>query len=85
MQALEEVHIPFVDVKVAAALCKGGVVVYAIEPESDISDGWILYHITPNMASHGIPWHVCLVLGQAMLWRVFDLCGSDLVPSKQQS
>ena len=40
---------------------------YAVEPESGISDGWIIDHVTPNMGSAGIPWQVCLVLGRAML------------------
>ena len=76
--------IPFVDAKVAAALCKGGVVMYAVERESGISDGWIMDHVTPNMASAGIPRQVCLVLGRAMLWRIFDRCGEDLVPPEQR-
>ena len=36
------------------------------------------------MASHGIPRQVCLVLGRAMLWRIFDTCGNDLVPPAQK-
>ena len=56
---------------------------YAVERESDISDGWVIDHVTPNMASHGIPRQVCLVIGQAMLWRIFDTCGDDLVPHEQ--
>ena len=58
-----DTNIPFVDAKVAAALCKGDVVVYAFEPQSGKSDGWMLDHVTPNMVSHGIPHQVCLVLG----------------------
>ncbi len=56
---------------------------FAVLPESGISDGWILDHVTPNMARSGIPRQVCLVLGKAMLWCVFDSCGDDLVPSEQ--
>ena len=59
-------------------------IVYAIEPESGISDRWILDHVTPNMANHGIPHQVCLVLGRAMLWRIFDMCSDDLVPREQR-
>jgi hypothetical protein len=57
---------------------------YAAERESGISDGWIIDHVTPNMASAGIPRQVCLVLGRAMLWRIFDRCGEDLVPPEQR-
>ena len=39
----------------------GGVVTYKVESLSDISDGWILDHVTPNMARCGIPHDVCLV------------------------
>ena len=55
----------------------------AVLPESGIRDGWILDHVTPNMARSGIPHQVCLVLGKAMLWHVFDSCGDDLVPSEE--
>mgnify|MGYP006204990973 CR=1 FL=1 len=59
-------------------------IVYAIEPESGITDWWILDHVTPNMANHGIPHQVGLVLGRAMLWRIFDMCSDDLVPREQR-
>ncbi len=57
---------------------------YKVELLSGISDGWILDHVTPNMARCGIPRDVCLVLGRAMLWRIFDRSGEDLVPSAQR-
>ena len=75
--------IPFVYAKDAAALCKEGIVMYAVERESGISDGWIIDHVTHNMASAGIQQQVCLVLGRAMLWQIFDRCGEDLVPQEQ--
>ena len=56
---------------------------YALERELGVSDGWIIDHVTPNMASAGIPQQVCLVFGRAMLWRIFDRCGEDLVPPEQ--
>lgn len=36
------------------------------------------------MARCGIPREVCLVLGRAMLWRIFDSSGEDLVPAEQK-
>jgi hypothetical protein len=56
---------------------------YDVKLESGISDGWIIDHVTPNMASAGIPRQVCLVLGGAMLWRLFDKYDEDLVPPEQ--
>ena len=33
--------IPFVDAKVAAAMCKGGPIAYIIDPLSGVTDDWI--------------------------------------------
>ena len=65
-------NIPFVDAKVAAALCKGGVVAYLIDEDSGITDQWILDYVVPNMFQTGIHCQVCLVLGHVILWRIFD-------------
>jgi hypothetical protein len=37
------------------------------------------------MSRVGIPHDVCLVLGRAMLWRMFDSSGDDLVPAEQKT
>jgi hypothetical protein len=37
------------------------------------------------MSRAGIPRDVCLVLGRAMLWRMFDSSGDDLVPAEQKT
>lgn len=50
-----DTSIPFVDAKVAAAVCKGGPIAYVVDEESCISDCWILDHVTPHMARCGIP------------------------------
>jgi hypothetical protein len=70
-----------VDAKVAAAMCKGGVIAYEIDPLSGISDNWILDYVVPNMVRHGIPSDVCIVFGRAVLFRVFDRTGEDAVPT----
>lgn len=55
-----------------------------VDEESCITDCWILDHITPHMARCGIPREVCLILGRAMLWRMFDSSGDELVPAEQK-
>ncbi len=73
------------DAKVAAALCKGGVVAYLVDPDSGITDDWILQYVVPNMVQHGIETQVCKVLGRAMLWRLFDRSGDDCFPEHRRN
>ena len=80
-----DISIPYIDAKVAAALCKGGPITYEVVPESGISDGWIIDHVTPFRASSGISREVCLLFGRAMLWRIFDTCRDSLVPNEQKA
>jgi len=76
-----DINIPFVDAKVASALCKGdGVVEYLAETTSGITDAWILQYVVPNMVRAGMQQQLCLNFGRAILWRVFDPLGDDLVP-----
>jgi hypothetical protein len=56
---------------VAAALCKGGPIKYAVREGSGVSDDWISKYIVPRIASR-FPWSVALVLGRALLWLVRD-------------
>lgn len=63
-----DTSLAYVDAKVAAALCKGGVIAYLVDPGSGITDEWILQHVVPNLMRHGIELQVCKVLGRAMLW-----------------
>jgi hypothetical protein len=74
----------YVDAKVAAALCKGGVIAYLVDPGSGITDEWILQHVVPNLMRHGIELQVCKVLGRAMLWRLFDRSGDDCFPQHRR-
>jgi hypothetical protein len=62
--------IPFVDAKVAAALCNGGPITYVVKEGSGISDDWILQHVVPSMRRH-LDRQVCVVFGRALLWRIF--------------
>ena len=69
--------IPYVDAKVAAALCKGGPIVFMQKEESGITDQWILDYVVPNMAHH-LPCQACVVLGRALLWKIFHVSGKVL-------
>ncbi len=46
-----------------------------------MSDNLILDYVVPNMVRHGIPSEVCIVFGRAVLFRVFDRTGEDVVPT----
>ena len=73
--------IPYVDAKVAAALCKGGPVDYVVKKESGITDQWILDYVVPNMKAATwegnpmVPTQACIVLGRALLWKIFHTSG----------
>ncbi len=63
--------IPFVDAKVAFALCNGGACAYIPKEESGVTDGWILDHVVPHLRRH-VPEKVAVVLGRALLWLICD-------------
>jgi hypothetical protein len=73
--------IPYVDAKVAAALCKGGPVEYVVKKESGITDQWILDYVVPNTKAATwegtamVPTQACTVLGRALLWKIFHTSG----------
>jgi hypothetical protein len=59
------------------------ILLHVVSTSSIISDRWILEHVTPNMVCCGIACKACLMLGHAMLWRIFDSSGELLVPEDQ--
>ena len=69
--------IPYVDAKVAAALCKGGPISFLVKEESGITDQWILDYVVPATAHH-LPRQACVVLGRALLWKIFHVSGEAL-------
>jgi hypothetical protein len=73
------VTLPFPDAKVAAALCKGGPIHYSVKANSGISKEWIFEHVVPNIFAN-YDEHVAIVLGRALLWRIFDSEQSKVVP-----
>ena len=70
--------IPHVDAIVAATLCVGGPIAYFVRDDSGVSSDWILEHVTPHMFAANIPRQVCIVLGRALLWKVWEAAHGDL-------
>jgi hypothetical protein len=77
------VTIPYDDAKVAAALCRGGPVAYIHTEGSGITDDWILQYVVPATRQK-LSREVCIVLGRALLWRIFDESGS-FIPDEIKS
>jgi hypothetical protein len=69
------VTIPYIDAKVAAALCKGGACAYRIVQGVDISNDWILDHVVPHIRDN-CDRAVAIVLGKALMWKIFSEYGS---------
>ena len=44
-----DVNLPYPDAKVAATLCIGGAMKYGIQPQSGVSDNWILQNVCPKI------------------------------------
>ena len=70
--------IPHVDAIVAATLCVGGLIAYFVRNGSGVSSDWILEHVTPHMFAANIPRQVCIVLGRALLWKVWETAHGNL-------
>ena len=68
--------IPYIDGKVAAALCKGGAITSVVKEGSGVTDNWIRTHAMPRTAEV-YPRQVATVLGKALLWKVFKVSVSD--------
>ena len=59
-------------------LAVGGLVAYFVREDSGISDAWIVDHVVPNMVRGGVPRQVCIVLGRALLWKVWEAAMGDV-------
>jgi hypothetical protein len=79
--------IPFDDAKVVAALCMGGPGAYIVKDASSITNRWIRDYVVPSMRqgllgpdskkapnvfAAAIPEQVCIILGRALLFKMFD-------------
>ena len=59
---------------------------YEVEEASGITDQWVLDYVVPHMCESGeVPRQVCLVLGRAALWRLFDPSGDNIVPEEMRA
>ncbi len=67
------VRLTWPDAKVAKALCTGGCIGYKIQASSGITDDWILKYVVPklNAKLNRGRRAVSLVLGKALLWKIF--------------
>lgn len=65
-------------------MCKGGAIAYVVHPDSGISEQWILHHIVPHPRDYGIDPQVCLVLGRAVLWALFDPIQRRRIPEHRR-
>ena len=75
-----DTSIPFVDAKVAAAMCKGRPIVYAVDPMAGVTDDWILSYVLPTIVKAGVPEDVCKLFGRAALFHIFGISGEQAVP-----
>ena len=76
-----DLNLEWPDAKCAAALCVGGCICYHLKEEAHLSEDWILKHVTPNI-HRVLGKKVALILGQALLWRIFDPEQSKVLPTK---
>lgn len=59
---------------------------YEVEGGSGITDQWVLDFVVPHMFESGeVPRQVCLALGRAALWRLFDPSGDNIVPEEMRA
>ena len=45
---------------------------YFVREEIGLSSEWIFDHVVPHMCVARIPRQVCIVLGQTLLWNVWE-------------
>ena len=75
----DDIELPWVDTKVAAALCIGGPCKYKVVDEH-VTDAFILQHCVPHMRQ-GISEKSCIIFGTALLYAAFsDLTESSVPP-----
>ena len=66
-------ELPYVDAKVASALCHGGPCSYRIKANSPVTDDWILTYVVPKIsASPKYGKAIAKVLGKAVLSVIFS-------------
>ena len=74
----DDVQLDFVDAKVAAVLCPGGVCNYAVKDPACTKE-WITTHVTPNITSvFGMEFGY--LLGRALFWLTYSQQGNIMPP-----
>jgi hypothetical protein len=68
----QDVEQPYMDAKVAAALCPGGPIAYKLRDGSGITDAWISEQFPLFRSVFGVHSNVPNVLGRALLWACLD-------------
>ena len=63
--------LPVPDAKACATLCKQGPAHYKVRENSGISKEWICKYVVPHISAQYCE-SVAVVLGRALLWRIFD-------------
>ncbi|KAL9186556.1 hypothetical protein ACHAXT_005794 [Thalassiosira profunda] len=63
---------------------KGGPVGYVVKEESGIDDTWVLDYVASAMKEH-VPRQVAIVLGRALLWKIFHEESGEHVPFQIRS
>ena len=53
-------------------LCVGGAITYLVCEDSGVSDALVLEQVTPSMHEAGTSCQVCIVLGRALLWKIWE-------------
>jgi len=75
----DDVELPYLDAKMAAALCPGGPCRYMIKENSGVTDAFILEFVAPHIKKK-FGDQVALVLGTALLWYMYSAEGDEDVP-----
>lgn len=75
----DDIELPYPDAKVAGLLCIGGPCKYVIKDGSGITSEFLIQYVVPRIAQK-FPRDVAVVLGTALLWRIFSQDGEAAIP-----
>ena len=59
-------------------LAIGSPVAYFVCEGSSIRDAWLVNHMVPNMLRGRVQTQVCVFLGRALLWKVFEAANGNV-------
>ena len=55
---------------------------FTLKEGSGVTDQWILEYVVPHTLASNVPKQACVVLGRALLWKVFHESGEQGVPAQ---